>query len=209
MRKSHFGCKIASVTLIFLFVVILLISFGLYQKSKVNIPENSDNNYTEEKSNNEFTLLEREYLSDPITFYKEEKYLEHRYGEEFKNFILSSPIPNNCEILNFYFRDNYKYDSEMFGEISDMMAVDIQIDIRTLNAIKNGYWGKAYKFYDFSGSDSYILFYPEKIAGNKYLTLYALNEEKQIFRGIIITDTDFEYTTDITGYLLRWCTLDF
>lgn len=155
------------------------------------------------------TFIPYYHVTD-IDFYKEEKYLKHKYGSEFKEYLSSFELLNNGEVVGFYYGDNYKYDSLVYGRIPDIIAVDIKLDDNLYAILKNSETTKEYDHYIFNDSYRYEFYYPNEFSGQHFQTFFALNDQDKIFRGIIITDTeDFEFPSSLTGFMRRWTQITF
>ena len=140
------------------------------------------------------------FPSSPVTdinSYKNEIYLKNEYGTEFKRYLSSFDYLENGKVVGFYYADNYKYDSIVYGKIPDIIAVDIKLDDESYEMLKNSKTVKEYQHYEYyitQDSDCYEFYFPSNFSENHFQTFFSLNDHDRIFRGVIVTDTeDFEF----------------
>ncbi len=130
---------------------------------------------------------------------------EFEYWQEFEAYLDSIEVLKHSQCIGYHYWDNNQYSSLAYGKIPSIMVIDYQLTPETYNEFINGSLVQIYEEYHFSNTYGYIMYFPDDLPGKDYLTFFALNEEKSIFRGFIITNAD--ESLDIIGCLLRWSTL--
>lgn len=154
-----------------------------------------------------FRIPTQQHYSGAELYQQKDKY-EFEYMDEFESYLDSIDYLKSGQIVDFNYWDNRQYDSLLFGIMPKVMVIDYQLNDEIYEELKNSSLQEAYEYFPFGEETGFDLYYPIDIEGREYLTFYALNDEENIFRGFIITQTKkFTSSTDITGCLLRWSTL--
>lgn len=138
-----------------------------------------------------------------IDTYKKSEYISFDSGKEFQNFIKDFEFTSKNEPVEFYYVDNSRRDSLIFGKMCDIYILELDVTgedypqleecINTFSLKKSGTYGN-YEMFSRSVSEMRILY------------CIAIDKINSKIRYVMIDNCDIE---NVSAILIRQCNVSF
>ena len=135
-----------------------------------------------------------------MDYYHSGDYKELEMGSQFIDTFLSYEVAEDCEIIDFFYRDYKPYDSIVYGKKADIYAIDLYTG-EDYEAVKSYVGAKGTHFTELSEEGQTIHFYlMPNDSGEKGLFLFAMEDAHGFLRFVLISDrteSDFRFNSEI------------
>ena len=139
-----------------------------------------------------------------MDYYNSGDYKELEMGSQFIDTFLSYEVAEDCEIIDFFYRDYKPYDSIVYGKKADIYAIDLYTG-EDYEAVKSYVVEEGTFFTELSKEGQTVRFYlmPNDVAQTG-LFLFALEDTYGFLRFVLISDrteSDFRFNSEIRDSL--------
>lgn len=140
-----------------------------------------------------------------VNYFEDGSYLSYEYGARFDEALGDSGYLSCGDVVDFYHVDNRMRDNPLYGKMSDVFAVDIQLD-------PEDYVHRRDEIVEdmrhCSEMSDYELYLYHADPGRNDAFLVAFCDEKQVLRCILAADVEVDFIFDYSSILIRRSGLD-
>ena len=140
-----------------------------------------------------------------VNYFEDGSYLSYEYGARFDEDLGDSGYLSCGDVVDFYHVDNRMRDNPLYGKMSDVFAVDIQLD-------PEDYVHRRDEIVEdmrhCSEMSDYELYLYHADPGRNDAFLVAFCDEKQVLRCILVADVEVDFIVDYSSVLIRRSGLD-
>lgn len=123
-----------------------------------------------------------------MNYYKNDDYKQFESGPIFYTFLEASEIVDCGEVSDFYHIDNRLRDNPLYGKVCDIFSVDITLSADDYKGIKSSVIENCQYACTMDQYKLYVADY--RCEQTSDVAIYALCDDKQMIRCILITDLD-------------------